>query len=105
MGRTLDEVMADLPEDQRQQIEARAAELRREVEGYEALRRLAKLSREQIAQSVGGKRLSADKIENHADLYLSSLRSTVEAAGGTLELRVDLPGKTTLHVKRIADLS
>lgn len=32
------------------------------------------------------------KIERQTDLYLSTLRRFVEAAGGTLELRIDLPG-------------
>jgi DNA-directed RNA polymerase specialized sigma24 family protein len=104
MGRTLDEVMAGLPEDRRKAVEARTEELLREVEGLRALRALAERSQEQIAEGLGIKQPSVHKIERQADLYLSTLRRFVEAAGGTLELRVDLPGKGTIRLTGIGDL-
>ena len=104
MGRTLDEVMAGLPEDRRKAVEARTEELLCEVEGLRALRALAERSQEQIAEGLGIKQPSVHKIERQADLYLSTLRRFVEAAGGTLELRVDLPGKGTIRLTGIGDL-
>jgi DNA-binding XRE family transcriptional regulator len=92
LGRTLDEVIAAMPEDRQARIKARTAELHAEVEGLKALRKLAQRSQEQIAQSLGIKQPSVVKIERQTDLYLSTLRRFVEAAGGTLELRVELPG-------------
>lgn len=92
MGRTIKEVMAGLPKDRQKRIKARAAELRREIEGLKALRKLAERSQEQIAQTLGIKQPSVVKIERQTDLYLSTLRRFVEAAGGKLELRVELPG-------------
>src|SRR5579859_7062280 len=103
-GRTLDEVMADLPAERRQKIETRAAELMKEIEGLKALRLLAERSQEQLAQTLGVKQPSVHKIEKQADLYLSTLRRFVEAAGGKLELLVTLPGKGTLHLTGIGDL-
>ena len=82
MGRTLDNVMAGLPKKRQESIKARAAELRNEVEGLKALRKLAERSQEQIAQSLGIKQPSVVKIERQTDLYLSTLRRFVEAAGG-----------------------
>jgi hypothetical protein len=104
MGRTLDEVMADLPAERRQAIESRADELLREVEGLRALRVLAERSQEQIADGLGIKQPSVHKIERQADLYLSTLRRFVEAAGGTLELRINLPGRGTIRLTGIGDL-
>ena len=75
-----------------------------EVEGLRALRALADRSQEQIADALGIKQPSVHKIERQADLYLSTLRRFVEAAGGTLELRVSLPGKATIHLTGIGDL-
>lgn len=92
MGRTLDEVMASLPQERQDSIRARAAEMLAEVEGLKALRKLAARSQEQIAQSLGIKQPGIVKIERQTDLYLSTLRRFIEAAGGTLELRVELPG-------------
>lgn len=104
MGRTLQEVMDALPADERAAVELRATELRAEVEGLQALRQLAERSQEQIARSLGIKQPSVHKIEKQTDLYLSTLRRFVEAAGGTLELRVQLPGKGVLSLTGIGDL-
>ena len=104
MGRTLDEVMAGLPQDRQERIKARAAELHNEVEGLKALRKLAQRSQEQIAQSLGIKQPSVVKIERQADLYLSTLRRFVEAAGGTLELRIDLPGTGAFTLTGVGEI-
>ncbi|MFN7237564.1 MAG: XRE family transcriptional regulator, partial [Brevundimonas sp.] len=85
-------------------IEARAAELAAEVEGLKALREIAGRSQEQIARSLGVKQPSVLKMERQADLYLSTLRRFVEAAGGTLELRVELPGKGVLRLTGMGDI-
>ena len=98
MGRTLDELMAELPPERRAKVEARTAELIAEVEGLKAFRQLAQRSQEQMAESLGIKQPSVHKIEKQTDLYLSTLRRFVEAAGGSLELRVELPGKGVLHL-------
>jgi len=104
MGRTRTEIMAGLPKARRAQIDARAAALRGEVEGLKALRLLAERSQEQIAQGLGIRQPSVLKIERQTDLYLSTLRRFVEAAGGTLELRVELPGKGVLHLTGLGEL-
>jgi len=105
MGRTRQEIMAGLPPVHRSRIEARAAELHREVEGLKALRLLADRSQDQIAQGLGIKQPSVLKMERQADLYLSTLRRFVEAAGGTLELRVELPGKGVLRLTGLGELT
>ena len=105
MGRTREEIMASLPKARQAKIEARAAELQSEVEGLKALRLLAQRSQEQIAESLGVKQPSVLKIERQTDLYLSTLRRFVEAAGGTLELRVELPGKGVLHLTGLGELN
>jgi transcriptional regulator with XRE-family HTH domain len=105
MGRTMDEVMASLPKERQARIKARAAELLREVEGLRTLRLLAERSQEQIAQSLGVKQPSVLKIERQTDLYLSTLRRFVEAAGGTLELRVELPGTGVMRLTGMGELS
>ncbi len=105
MGRTREEIMAALPKARRARIDARAAELVGEVEGLKALREMAERSQEQIAQALGVKQPSVLKMERQADLYLSTLRRFVEAAGGTLELRVELPGKGVLHLTGMGDIT
>jgi len=104
MGRTRGEIMAALPAERRAEIDARAAELHDEVEGLKALRLLAQRSQAEIAQALGIKQPSVLKIERQTDLYLSTLRRFVEAAGGTLELRVALPGKGVMHLTGLGEL-
>ena len=104
MGRNLNEVIESLPEDSQTRIEERFQELRQEVEGLKALRLLAERSQEQIAASRGIKQPSVHKIEKQTDLYLSTLRRFVEAAGGTLELRVELPGQGVLHLTGVGQI-
>ena len=101
---THDEVMARLPKARRERVKARAAELHREVEGLKALRQLTRRSQEQIAQSLGIKQPSVLKIERQTDLYLSTLRRFVEAAGGKLELRVELPGAGVITLTGLGEI-
>jgi hypothetical protein len=98
------EVLARLPAERRRKIDRRAAEIKAEIEGLQALRSLAERSQEQIAQSLGIKQPSVHKMEKQADLYLSTLRRFVEAAGGSLELRVELPGKGSFRLTGLGDL-
>lgn len=104
MGRSLDEIMSVLPDARRRKIKARSAELIAEVEGLKALRQLAKRSQEEMAVVLKIKQPSVHKIEKQTDLYLSTLRRYVEAAGGTLELRVELPGRGVMHLTGVGDL-
>jgi len=104
MPRSHDEIMAQLPKKRQKRIVRRSTELHREIEGLKALRLLAERSQEQIARTLGVKQPSVLKIERQTDLYLSTLRRFVEAAGGTLELRVELPGKGTMHLTGLGEL-
>jgi len=105
MGRTHSEIMADLPPERRARIEARTVELVAEVEGLQALRKLAARSQAEMAKELNIKQPSVHKIEKQADLYLSTLRRYIEAAGGTLELRVELPGQGTMHLTGLGDIA
>ncbi len=105
MGRTREEIMAGLPKARPARIDTRAASLAGEVEGLKALREIAERSQEQIARALGVKQPSVLKMERQTDLYLSTLRRFVEAAGGTLELRIKLPGKGVLHLTGMGDIT
>jgi DNA-binding XRE family transcriptional regulator len=104
LGRTLDEMIASMPADAQARIAERTAQLQIEVEGLKALRKLAQRSQEQIAQSLGVKQPAVVKIERQADLYLSTLRRFIEAAGGKLELRVELPGTGAFTLTGVGEI-
>ncbi len=105
MGRRLDQVVADLPPERRERVEARYQELRQEVEGLRELRQIAGKAQSDIATALDIKQPSVSKIEKQADMYLSTLRSYVEAIGGKLELTVKLPRRPALRLQHLGDAS
>ncbi len=104
MGRTLEEVMNALPAERRKRVEARYRELKDEVESLRQLRKVAGKAQADIAAALHIKQPSVSKIESQADMYLSTLRSYVEAIGGELELIVRLPSRPALRLQRLADV-
>jgi predicted XRE-type DNA-binding protein len=105
MGRNLDDVVAALPEARRARVEARAQELNDQVEGLGELRRVAGKAQVEIASVLKVKQPSVSKIEKQADMYLSTLRSYVEAIGGQLDLIVRLPSRAPLRLERLGDVA
>ncbi len=105
MGRSLDDVLASLPEERRQRVEARAQELMDEVESLGELRRVAGKAQVDIASALNVKQPSVSKIEKQTDMYLSTLRSYIEAVGGQLELVVRLPSHAPLRLQRLGDVA
>jgi transcriptional regulator with XRE-family HTH domain len=105
VGRSIDQVIASLPRDQQEQIEARYDELRQEVEGLRGLRQIAGKAQEDVATALNIKQPSVSKIENQADMYLSTLRSYVEAIGGKLELTVKLPARPPVRIEHLGVLT
>lgn len=104
MGRSLSEVIAGLPAEEQEAIEARYRELKQEVEGLRELRRIAGKAQAEIATALDIKQPSVSKIEKQADMYLSTLRSYVEAVGGKLELTVKLPQQPALRIRHLGDV-
>lgn len=104
MGRRLDDVIAALPEDRRERVEARFEAMMAEVESLGELRRVAGKAQAEIASTLKIKQPSVSKIEKQADMYLSTLKSYVEAVGGQLELIVRLPSRAPLRLERLGDL-
>ena len=105
MARNLNDIIAALPADEQVAIESRYQELKHEVEGLRELRQIAGKAQEDIATALNIKQPSVSKIEKQADMYLSTLRSYVEAVGGKLELTVKLPAHPALRLQSLGDVS
>jgi transcriptional regulator with XRE-family HTH domain len=103
MGKSLDEILSELPAERRARINARYDRLRQDVESLRQLRRLAGKAQSEIAAALKIKQPSVSKIEKQADMYLSTLRSYVEAIGGELELVVKLPKRPALRLHRLGE--
>lgn len=103
MARSINEIIAELPPERQAEIEARYQVLKQEVEGLREMRQIAGKAQEDIATALNIKQPSVSKIEKQADMYLSTLRSYVEAIGGKLELTVKLPGRPALRLQGLSD--
>jgi hypothetical protein len=90
---TLEEILSEMPEDRRRRIEQRAAELIAEELNLRELRRLRKLTQARLSRKLKIGQEGVSRIEKRTDLYISTLRSYVEAVGGKLSLVVELPDR------------
>jgi transcriptional regulator with XRE-family HTH domain len=57
------------------------------------IRRLAGLTQEQLAGSLGIKQPTVSQLESQSDMQISTLRRIVEALGGELEIIATLPDR------------
>jgi len=89
--KTLDQVIGRLPSARRKKIAARAEQLIAEELALRHLRKARELTQERMAQLLGIGQDSVSRIESRSDLLLSTLRSYVEAMGGSLKLVVEFP--------------
>jgi DNA-binding XRE family transcriptional regulator len=88
--KTLREQMS--PE-RRARVEARTKKLLAEMPLHE-LRQALHLSQQRLSEILGLKQSSISKVENQTDMYVSTLRSYIEALGGELQIVANLPTGT-----------
>lgn len=65
---------------------------RQHAMGLALIRQAANLTQTELAKELGVGQAAIAKLERRPDLLLSTLRSYIAAAGGTLRLVVELPG-------------
>jgi DNA-binding XRE family transcriptional regulator len=104
MGRNLNQIIADLPPDRQAGIDARYRGMKDEVEGLRELRQVAGKAQADIATALNIKEPSVSKVEKQTDMYLSTLRSYVEAIGGELDLVVRLPKRPAFRLQHLGDV-
>ncbi len=90
MAKPYKELRAKMPADARKRADTRANVLMQEMPLYE-LRQAKQLSQEQLARELHVKQGNVSKIERRTDMYISTLRSYVEAMGGELEIHARFP--------------
>jgi transcriptional regulator with XRE-family HTH domain len=90
MAKAYKELRAKMSAGAQKRAEARANVLMQEMPLYE-LRQARQLSQEQLARELHVGQANVSKIERRTDVYISTLRSYVEAMGGELEITAKFP--------------
>ena len=93
MTRSFSELTKDLSPERRERIEQRKKQLREEMTLSE-LRKAFLLTQDTLATTLNVKQAEISKIENRADMLMSTLRNFVQAMGGDLEVRAVFPDRT-----------
>ena len=76
--------------ERRRRIEAIKEELLAEMPLHE-LRRARSLTQQDLAKALNVNQPAVSKLEQRADMYVSSLRSYIEAVGGRLRIVAEFP--------------
>ncbi len=90
MARKFSELTAKMSAKDRAEIKARSAKFLAELP-LEQLRSARSLTQTNMAHLLGVNQSAISKIEKRTDMYLSTLRSYVEAMGGSLEIQAIFP--------------
>jgi DNA-binding transcriptional regulator YiaG len=97
MPKTLDEVLAGLPQEQQDDIERWANDLIRRISLAE-LRRSLGISQKQLAEALKVSQAAVSKQERRQEIQVGTLCEIVEAMGGTLEITAHFPGDRTVRL-------
>jgi len=89
----LDDYVATLPKKDQQAIKKRTAELIAEEATLRQVREARQRSQEAVARKLHIKQAAVSKLERRTDMYLSTLRSYIEAMGGKLEIIARFPNQ------------
>ncbi|MBW8068298.1 XRE family transcriptional regulator [Ferrovum sp.] len=97
MAKKLDDVMAALPQERKQRVEARAMELAT----LKDLRQASRQTQEQLAAVLGVGQDAISRLEKRSDMLLSTLRHYVESMGGKLELVAQFPNRPPMVIEHL----
>ena len=97
MAKKLDDIMAALPKDRRQRINARTMELAT----LKDLRQAAQQTQEQLAATLGVGQDTISRLEKRSDMLLSTLRHYVESMGGQLNLVAQFPNRPPVVIQHL----
>jgi transcriptional regulator len=82
--------------------EAKTQEMLKEMPLQE-LRQAHQLSQESLAKILSTKQANVSRMERRTDMYISTLRSYIEAMGGTLEIIAKFPDGE-VHINQFEDI-
>jgi len=104
MATTLKDKMKKLSTARRRKVEVRAAELIAEEMTLRELRQAHRRTQECIAEALGIGQEGVSRLEKRSDLLISTLRSYIEAMGGSLSIIAKFPDHPPVEVSGLANI-
>jgi hypothetical protein len=92
-----------MTEEQRTEAARRGAAIVAEHKTLQQLRKARELTQSQLAGLWGKDQVSISQLEKRSDMLISTLRSYVEAMGGSLNLVVQFEGQAPMVLSGLAD--
>jgi DNA-binding XRE family transcriptional regulator len=90
MARNFKELQAKMSPERRERVRRRVQQALKEM-ALDELRSARQLTQAGLANILGVDQGSISKLEHRTDMYISTLRSYVEAMGGDLQIRAIFP--------------
>ncbi len=104
MATTLKDKMKKLPAARRKKVEARAAELIAQEMTLRELRQAHRRTQDCIAETLGIGQEGVSRLEKRSDLLISTLRSYIEAMGGSLSIIAKFPDHPPVEVAGLTNI-
>jgi DNA-binding XRE family transcriptional regulator len=101
---TLQEKLSTLPASRRKKIAKRTAELIAEEMTMRELRKARAMTQVSMAKELGIKQEQVSRIEKRTDLHISTLKRSIEAMGGELELIARFPDGAPVKITGFAEI-
>ena len=102
--KNLERIRKELTPARRRKIESRAAQLIAEEMSLRDLRQALKLTQERMAETLGIGQEGVSRLEKRSDLLISTLRSYVEAMGGSLSIVAEFPDRHPILLSGLANV-
>jgi DNA-binding XRE family transcriptional regulator len=104
MARTLEEFIASMSPENQAAVKLETERLLNEEMTLRELRRIRVLSQRAVGNALHVNQAAISKIERRTDMYLSTLRSYIEALGGEMEIVVRFPDRAPVSIAQFGDL-
>lgn len=105
MAETLESVLASLPEEQQVAIAEQTRKLIAEEMTLRQLRKARERSQQTVGEILNINQTAVSKIERRADMYVSTLRSYIEAMGGELDIIARFPDRPPVRISQFEELA
>ncbi len=104
MARDLDDFIVSLPQEEQAAIHQEAQRLIAEEMTLQELRKARERSQQLVGEILHINQAAVSKIERRTDMYVSTLRSFIEAMGGELDNISRFPDHPPVRIKQFEGL-